>query len=70
MRSCYGVTIFVCRNILRRLNNVELLFVKRSANMVAHQLARKSYLLSGRRMNRWSVPISIKAYIEKDLFDE
>ncbi|XP_074364152.1 uncharacterized protein LOC141704900 [Apium graveolens] len=67
MRSRYGIIILECRNIMRRLNNVELLFVKRSANMVAHQIARESYLLSGRRLNRWSVPISVKECIEKDL---
>ncbi|XP_074369771.1 uncharacterized protein LOC141711268 [Apium graveolens] len=40
MRSHFGVIISECRSFMQRLNNVQLLFVKRFANMVAHQLAK------------------------------
>lgn len=52
---------------MHRLNNIELLFVKRSANMVAHTLARESYALPGRSFNRWSVPINVLRCIDMDL---
>lgn len=42
MRSKFGRIISECRNIMFRLNKIVLLFVKRFANMVAHQLTRES----------------------------
>ncbi|KAL8098853.1 hypothetical protein AgCh_031539 [Apium graveolens] len=67
MRSRFGVVVTECRDFMHRLNNIELLFVKRSANMVAHTLARESYALPGRSFNRWSVPINVLRCIEMDL---
>ena len=67
MRSYLGQIIEDCREMLRRLNKITLFFVKRSANMVAHQVARESYYLSGRSLNRESVPDSIKNVIALDL---
>ncbi|XP_074328402.1 uncharacterized protein LOC141666310 [Apium graveolens] len=67
MRSRFGEVISKCRNLVRRLNNIQLLFVKRSANMVAHQLARESYRYPGRIFDRWSILIYIQTCIEKDL---
>ena len=52
MRSYLGIIIKDCRRILHRLNKISLLFVKRSTNMVAQQLARESYYLSG-SYSRW-----------------
>ncbi|XP_074343002.1 uncharacterized protein LOC141680775 [Apium graveolens] len=52
MRSYFGWIIEECRCILQRLNKVKLSFVKRSANMVAHQLEKESYFLSGRTFDR------------------
>ncbi|XP_074358745.1 uncharacterized protein LOC141698038 [Apium graveolens] len=59
MRSYFGSIIEDCRCILQSLNNISLSFVKRPANMVAHQLARESYYLSGRKFDRSNVPSSI-----------
>ncbi|WOG89983.1 hypothetical protein DCAR_0209224 [Daucus carota subsp. sativus] len=67
MRSRFGGIISECRILMQHLNNVELFFVKRSANMVAHQLARESYFLSDRSFDRCSIPRSVKDCIEADL---
>ncbi|KAL8097756.1 hypothetical protein AgCh_030760 [Apium graveolens] len=48
LRSRFWKIIEECREYLRRLNKVYLFHVKRSANMVAHQLAKKSYIYPGR----------------------
>lgn len=40
MRSYFGLIIEDCRELLRRLNKIGLFFVKRFANMVAHQVAK------------------------------
>lgn len=42
MKSAFGVMIEDCIRILAELSNVCLHFVKRSANRVAHALARAS----------------------------
>ena len=60
MRSYLGVIVEGCRSILQRLNKSSLFFVKRSANMVAHHLARESYYLSGRSLDRTSLPILVQ----------
>uniref|UniRef100_A0A162A085 RNase H type-1 domain-containing protein n=1 Tax=Daucus carota subsp. sativus TaxID=79200 RepID=A0A162A085_DAUCS len=67
MRSYFGRIIEECRRILQRLNKIDLFFVKRSANMVAHQLARESYFLSGRTFDRTNIPSSIQNCIVSDL---
>lgn len=67
MRSYLGQIIEDCREMLRRLNKITLFFVRRSANMVTHQVARELYYLSGRRLNRESVPVYIKNVIALDL---
>ncbi|XP_074374595.1 uncharacterized protein LOC141715006 [Apium graveolens] len=46
MRSAFGRIAEECRHSLRQLIKVSLNFVRRSANMVAHKLARASYLYS------------------------
>ena len=46
---------------------MKLFYVKRSANMVAHQVARESYYLSDRIIDRNSVPKSIQDCIMLDL---
>ncbi|XP_074347322.1 uncharacterized protein LOC141686169 [Apium graveolens] len=43
LTSPFGQVIQSCRDILLGLNTVCLFFVKRSANKVAHELARLSY---------------------------
>lgn len=59
MKSYFGLVIEECQSLLQRLNKITLFFVKRYANMVAHQITRKSYFLSGRIIDMSSVPISI-----------
>ena len=45
LRSRLGKVIEECRKEVRQCNNVTLFFIKRSANMTAHELARASYVL-------------------------
>ncbi|XP_063943206.1 uncharacterized protein LOC135150605 [Daucus carota subsp. sativus] len=47
MRSYFGLIIEECWRLLQRLSKITLFFVKQSANMVAHQVVRESYFLSG-----------------------
>ncbi|XP_074342553.1 uncharacterized protein LOC141680150 [Apium graveolens] len=61
MRSYFGVIIEECRSLLKRFHKVSLFFVKRSANMVAHQLARESYDYPGRSFDMRSVP-DVRSY--------
>ncbi|KAL8100447.1 hypothetical protein AgCh_032636 [Apium graveolens] len=67
MRSQFGSVIEECRSQLRRLNKVSLYHVKRSANMVAHQLARESHSYPDRSFNRDTIPVSVNSCIEMDL---
>lgn len=67
MRSPFGLVVEDCCKLLKRLHKVSLFFVKRSANMVAHYLARESYVCSGRIFNRSFVPIEIQNCIAMDL---
>ncbi|KAL8106853.1 hypothetical protein AgCh_023591 [Apium graveolens] len=62
MRSQFGSIIEDCRSYLRRLNKISLYHVKRSANMVAHTLARESYNYPGRSFDRNSIPRSVKHF--------
>lgn len=70
MRSHFGMVIEECRRHIYSTNNISLYFIKRSANMVAHTLARASYNHPGRSFDRWSVPIEVKNCIELDLIME
>lgn len=67
VRSYLGLITEECRATLQRLNNIRLLFVKLYANMVTHLLARKSYYLSGRILDRNSIPSFIHDCISSDL---
>ncbi|XP_074327679.1 uncharacterized protein LOC141665589 [Apium graveolens] len=67
MRSPFGLVIEECRNKLLSLNNVSLLFVRRSANMTAHYVAKMSYSFPGRVFDRENVPIEIKNVLMTDL---
>lgn len=59
-----------CRRHISQLNNVELYFIKRSANMAAHKLARASHIYSDRSFDRWSVPTEVNLCISADLSSE
>lgn len=62
-----GRIIEECRALLLNLNNVSLFFVKRSANMVAHSLARASYYFPDRTFTGRDVPVEVKNCISFDL---
>lgn len=67
MKSRFRQIILECRDIIHRQNNVKLLFVKQSGNMVAHELARESYVSPGCSFDKCSISSSIKHCIELDL---
>lgn len=46
MVSQVGMIVEECHVLLNNENNIELLFIKRSVNMVAHSLVRTSYYFS------------------------
>lgn len=68
LSSSFGQVITECRMMLRDLN-IELFFVKRSADMAAHYLARESCSFPGRVFDRGSVPIGLNSIVLADLFD-
>lgn len=65
--SPFGHVIQSCRNMLEDLNTVSLFFVKRSANMAAHELARLSYSFPDRVFDRINIPIGVKDVLKSDL---
>lgn len=69
MRSRLGKVIVECRSLVRELNNVKLYFIKRSANMSAHELAKVSYIYSDREFVWRSVPANVKHCISNDLLE-
>lgn len=50
------------------LNTVKLFFIKRSANMVAHELARASYSFPDRVFDRSFVPIGVENALKADCY--
>ncbi|XP_074374476.1 uncharacterized protein LOC141714880 [Apium graveolens] len=62
MRSRIGQIIEECRRSLQELNNVKLYFVKRSANMSAHELAHVAHIYPDRIFEWSSVPDKVKVY--------
>ena len=68
MRSPYGRIIEDCRRLLENQNTVSLLFIKRSANMAAHELARVSYSFPDRVFDRSSVPIGVENALIADSY--
>ncbi|XP_062088842.1 uncharacterized protein LOC133795409 [Humulus lupulus] len=56
MQSMFGFCIDECRALVSSLHNVSLCFVKRSANRVAHHLARASCLNAGCSYSLASAP--------------
>ena len=67
MRSRVGQVIEECRKLVSDINNLKLQFVKRSANMSAHELARGSHMYPDRIFDWISVPINVKKCIQNDL---
>ncbi|KAL8116352.1 hypothetical protein AgCh_022741 [Apium graveolens] len=60
MRSPLGYIIRECREMLKELN-IEVFYIKRSANEAAHVLARESSSFSGRVFDGRSVPVSLES---------
>lgn len=67
MVSPVGRIIEECRERLLSLNNVVLFFVKRSAYMVVHSLAKASYSFPDRSFNGRDVPKEVMDCISFDL---
>lgn len=67
MVSPFGRVIEACRAMLRDLNTVSLFFIKRSANVAAHELARVSYSIPDRVFDWSFVPIGALNALKADL---
>ncbi|KAL8116144.1 hypothetical protein AgCh_022590 [Apium graveolens] len=67
MRSRLGKVIEECRVLIQELNNVTLYFIRRSANMSAHELAHVSHMYPDRIFDWRSVPVNVKNCILHDL---
>ncbi|KAL8111628.1 hypothetical protein AgCh_019375 [Apium graveolens] len=67
MRSPFGQVIQCCRDMLQDLKTFSLFFVKRSANMAAHELARLSYSFPDRVFDRFSIPIDVSNVLMSEL---
>lgn len=67
MHSPFGVVVEECRTLLSRLNKISLLFVRRSANMAAHFVAKMSYSCPGRCFNGGDVAVELNNILLCDL---
>ncbi|KAL8126997.1 hypothetical protein AgCh_014061 [Apium graveolens] len=59
MISPFGLIVEECRKMLQEQNTMSVSFIKQSANVVAHELARASYSFPDRDFNRSFVPIDV-----------
>ena len=57
-----------CRSLLDNQNTTSISFIKRSANMVAHELARAAYSFPDRLFDRSYVPIDVAKTLDNDLY--
>ena len=60
MRSRIGQVVQECREIIKEANNLKLYFIKRSANMLAHELAHVSHMYPDRSFDGSSVPVNVR----------
>lgn len=67
MSSPFGLIVEDCRILLKRLNKISLYFVRRSANMAAHCMAKASYSFPDRVFNGGNVPVDVKNVVLADL---
>ncbi|XP_062112468.1 uncharacterized protein LOC133823623 [Humulus lupulus] len=67
MVSPYGLLIQECKQLLSKLNDVCVMFVKRSANKVAHNLARAACFKTGCTISRSDVPTDCLSLLLKDI---
>ncbi|XP_060959389.1 uncharacterized protein LOC115700161 [Cannabis sativa] len=63
MISLFGQVIQSCKNLLADLSTVEVIFVKRFANLVAHRFVRVSKLYPDRTFSMESVPTDLLPYL-------
>ncbi|XP_074341804.1 uncharacterized protein LOC141679194 [Apium graveolens] len=67
MRSRLGKVIDDCRRLVCEHNNVKLYFIKRSANMSAHELAHASHMYPDHDFDWSYVPVKVRQCILNDL---
>ncbi|KAL8120232.1 hypothetical protein AgCh_017395 [Apium graveolens] len=67
MISPFGSVVEECSSLIRNLNKIILSFVRRSANMAAHFLAKESCSYPGRVISRSDVPTGLKNVMLNDL---
>ncbi|KAM6573057.1 hypothetical protein CsatA_017137 [Cannabis sativa] len=67
MTSPYGHIILDCKAMLASVTDVSFNFVKRSANKVAHSLARSSLFEADRVFSGIQLPTVIASFVLEDL---
>ena len=67
MKSAFGGIVQDCKEVLNSWKEFDLRFVKRSANRVAHQIARASRLNADCIFSSLNVPADIMYCVEADL---
>lgn len=67
MLSPFGQLVEGCRRSLKELNKVSLFYIRRSANMAAHELSRASYSFPDRVFDGSSVPVKVKNVLMSEL---
>uniref|UniRef100_A0A803NG08 RNase H type-1 domain-containing protein n=1 Tax=Cannabis sativa TaxID=3483 RepID=A0A803NG08_CANSA len=65
--SSFGFCISECQRLISSLSNVDVCFVKRSANRVAHHLARASDSLADCTYRESTIPATIMDVIHRDI---
>ncbi|KAM6561787.1 hypothetical protein CsatA_031026 [Cannabis sativa] len=59
MISTFGLIVKDCKSLIASLTNVSISFVKRSANLVAHNFAKAAILFPDRRLSLEHVPTDL-----------
>lgn len=67
LRSPFGMVVRECKESLDSWRDIDLHFVKRSANQVAHKIARASRLYADRVFSEHNVPVEFLYCVEADL---
>lgn len=65
--SPLGLIVSDCKQLMLQIADAEICFVKRSANKVAHCLARQSYFHSDRTFTESNIPIAVLDLCMNDL---
>ncbi|XP_074377018.1 uncharacterized protein LOC141718535 [Apium graveolens] len=67
MRTRLGQIIQDCRELIKKAHNLKLYFIKRSANMPAHELAHVAHMYTDRIFDWSSLPVKIRDCIQFDM---